>query len=132
MITSVCVRYLGLDERALNLLKVNTSFTDEELEIFFSEFLSAGEFGKISNERMVSLRGNTPIDYFREFHHQMKLNFPKVSKIFLIWPILWIVTFVRFMVNNKKVRNVKLSAVVTKAGERGKLNRKLGLFSREK
>ena len=24
MITSVCVRYLGLDERALNLLKVNT------------------------------------------------------------------------------------------------------------
>jgi hypothetical protein len=81
---------------------------------------------------MVSLRGNTPIDYFREFHHQMKLNFPKVSKIFLIWPILWIVTFVRFMVNNKKVRNVKLSAVVTKAGERGKLNRKLGLFSREK
>lgn len=132
MITSVCVIYLGLDERALNLLKVNTSFTDEDLEIFFSEFLSAGEFGKTSNERMVSLRGNTPIDYFREFHHQMKLNFPKASKIFLIWPILWIVTFVRFMVNNKKVRNVKFSAVVTKAGERGKLNRKLGLFSRKK
>lgn len=132
IITSVCVRYIGLDERALNLLKVNTSFTDEELEIFFSEFLSAGEFGKTSKDRMVSLRGDRPSDYFREFHHQMKLNFPKVSRFFLIWPILWIVTFVRFMVNNKKVRNVKLSAVVTKAGERGKLNRKLGLFSRKK
>ena len=132
MITSVCVRYLGLDERALNLLKVNTSFSDEELDIFYSEFSNAGEFGKTSKDRMVSLRGNSLFDYFREFHHQMKLNFPKASRIFLIWPILWIVTFIRFMVNNKRVRNVKLSAVITKAGERGKLNRKLGLFTRKK
>ncbi len=132
MITSVCVRYLGLDESAARVLNVETCFTDSELEIFFEDFMNAGEFGKTSKDRMVSLRGNNISDYFREFHHQMKLNFPKASRYFLIWPILWIVTFIRFMVNNKKVRKVSFSSVISKAGERGKMNAKLRLFSQKK
>ena len=129
MITCICIRYLGLDVHVAELLDVKTEFTDSELESFYDEFISAGEFGKTSTDRMVSLRGNKLSDYFREFHHQMKLNFPKQSRYFPIWPILWIVTFIRFMVNNKRIRNVKLSSVVIKAGERGKLNSKLKLFS---
>ena len=129
MITCVCIKYLGLDKHAASLLNINTKFIDYELEIFYNEFMNAGEFGKTSKDRMVSLRGNRPADYIREFHHQMKLNFPKESRYFPIWPILWIVTFIRFMVNNKRIRNVKLSSVVIKAGERGKLNSKLKLFS---
>lgn len=132
MITSVCIRYLGLDESAARVLNVETCFTDSELESFYDEFISAGEFGKTSTDRIVSLRGNKLSDYFREFHHQMKLNFPKQSRYFPIWPILWIVTFIRFMVNNKKVREVSFLSVISKAGERGKMNAKLRLFSQKK
>ena len=36
------------------------------------EILTAEEFGKSANDRMVVMRGNSPADYMREFHHQMQ------------------------------------------------------------
>lgn len=135
MITIVCCHYLGLKEEMLAFMEIpRMSFKEdvykEELD-FLKEILKAEEFGKTSNTRMVALRGGGVKDYIRELHHQMRLNFPKSGKCFLFWPVLWTITFIRFLVNNRRVRNVSLWDVLKTAGHRGRLVEKLELFRKE-
>ena len=88
----------------------------------------AEEFGKSSATRMVNLQGSKKSAYVKEFHHQMHLNFPKAGKCPLLWPVLWVITLVRFLVNNRRIRKVALKDVLKSAGDRGKLNEKLHIF----
>ena len=89
--------------------------------------MEAEEFGK-SKGRMVALSGNGLFDYVREFHHQMHLNFPKAGKVFLFWPVLWTITLVRFLRNNRKVRSVSSKELLQNAGKRAKRVKGLHLF----
>ena len=93
MITLVCYRHLGLDRKAAGRLKPGESkLTRSEIDSYFSDFINSTEFGKVSKDRMVALRGNGIFDYVREFHHQMKLRFPRGSRNVLLWPVLWLLT----------------------------------------
>ncbi len=124
MITLVCCDYLGLRREQvewMNLPEYNTRH-------FLREVLDAEEFGKSSRNRMVALRGDTMVDYWREFHHQMHLNFPRAGKWVLLWPVLWGITFVRFVNNNKKIRKISFWAIMENAGQRGRILKDIHLF----
>ena len=131
-ITRICVRYLGLKrDNVLWMGLFDGSKSREELdaetEEFAADLFEAGEFGKVKG-RMVALRGSGPFDYIREFHHQMHINFPKAGKCFLLWPVLWVITLVRFLRNNKKVRDVSSRELFDNAKKRGRLVKKLHIF----
>ena len=139
MITEICRKKLGLDNNKASEIilqekynsdnsKLYEGFSEEDIEKYWDEFWNAEEFGKSSSARMVNLQSVRKRDYIREFHHQMHLNFPKAGKCPLLWPILWIITLVRFLVNNKKIRKVSLRSVLKSAGDRGRLNEKLHIF----
>lgn len=129
VITSVCVRELGLDGR-----KVSFMFGEEHMPSgkvtreFIREILEAEEFGNSTNDRMVMMRGTKPVDYIREFHHQMQLNYPKASRFFVLWPFTWTVTLIRFIINNKRIRNTSTMGVLKKAHARSKLMKNIALF----
>ncbi len=125
MVTLACCQYMGLDEKKVEFMQLPT---DYDVEGFVKEILEAEEFGRSSEERMVTLRGTSFMDYVREFHHQMHLNFPNAGKVFLFWPILWVVTLVRFLRNNRRVRGVSGMAVLKKAGQRSKFMEQMKLF----
>ena len=132
-ITRVCVKYLGLKREkvlSMNLYDKNRSRQEleDEAEDFLKEMMDAGEFGK-NKERMVALRGSGIFDYMREFHHQMHLNFPKAGKCFLLWPVLWVMTLVKFLRNNKKVRSVSTREVFESAKKRSRLVKNMHLFN---
>lgn len=127
MITAVCVEYLGLEEEKVSFLETQM-ITGDQRSRLLKEILEAGEFGKAQKDRMVVLRENGMKGYLREFHHQMCLNFPKYNKIFLLWPILWGITFYRFWQNNRKLRKIPGTAILRKAAKRGKLVRQMELF----
>lgn len=129
LISLTCVQYLGLPKESIDFMKPDTGLSTEA---FLEEILTAEEFGKTSKDRMVALRGNSPWDFVREFHHQMHLNYPKAGRCFLFWPVLWSMTFVRFLINNRRVRKVSLGAVLKTAGQRGKLIKNLQLFRQER
>lgn len=74
---------------------------------------------------MVMMRGTGLLDYIREFHHQMHLNFPKAGKCFLVWPVLWVITLVKFLYNNRKVRNISTKEILKEAKRRSKLMEKI-------
>lgn len=126
MITSLCTRYLGLDrERADEIL---TGTFQGSPEVFMREILDAEEFGLHEKSRMVVLRGNSFIDYIREFHHQMRLGYPGGSRILLLWPVLWAVTFVKFCRNNRKIRGISIFEVLKRTKERSRYTKDLKLF----
>lgn len=123
-VTSVCVEYLGLSKAKCPFSYDN--LTEKELtEEFLRDILDAGEFGYSESERMVGMDGSSFISYIKEFHHQMHINFPKAGRVILLWPVLWIATLFRFLSNNKKLNRAPVRAIINKAGERGKLVKRL-------
>ena len=125
MVTLVCCEYLGLRRACVEWMEISRDYRIEE---FMKEILEAEEFGRSAPERMVVLRGRGVLAYIREFHHQMRLGFPRVGRCFLLWPILWILTFVRFVGNNRGVRKVSIKAVVSKAAQRSEIMEQMKLW----
>lgn len=130
VVTAACVRYLGLEEEKVSFLLEKDVFDDFTTEMFMYEVFEAGEFGKSSAERMVMVRGNRIKDYMREFHHQMKLTYPKASRVILAWPVLWIAALCGFIYRNHKLRGVSSIMVLKKAGDRSRMVEKMHLFDR--
>ncbi|MCH5188769.1 MAG: nucleotidyltransferase family protein, partial [Oscillospiraceae bacterium] len=128
MITSVCVIYLGLNENCCLCRNMNGLIGETDALKFVEDFMEAEEFGRSSKDRMVALRGTSLFDLIREFHHMTCLNFPKMTKVFLLWPVLWMMTLLRFLRNNRKVRGVSTADILKKAKSRSERINKLGLF----
>ncbi len=128
LITAVCCEYLGLKEEYVEFMDVNTGV---DMEKFMIELFEAGEFGKTNASRMVALRGDSPVEFIREFHHQMHLNYPKAGRIFILWPVLWVMTLHRFLKNNRTVRGVSTGEIMKNASKRGALIKKTGLFDKK-
>lgn len=123
-VTFVCAEYLGLSKAKCPFPYDN--LTEKELtDEFLRDILDAGEFGYSESERMVGMDGSSFISYIKEFHHQMHINFPKAGRVILLWPVLWVATLFRFLSNNKKLNRAPVRAIINKAGERGKLVKRL-------
>ena len=124
VLRGVCGRYLGLRDAPAD--------TDEALCVeFLREVFDAEEFGRTAAQRMVMVRGGLG-GYLREFHHQMRLNYPRASRCPLLWPALWCATLLRFLRNNRAVRSTTLWAVLRETKRRSRLTEPLRLFEAEK
>ncbi len=128
VLTETCVKYLGLKRK--NVAFLLKGFEGRELaDDFMKDIFASGEFGHDKRQRMVAMRGTGISAYIREFHHQMHLNYPKAGRIFLLWPVLWGMTLLRFLHNNRAVRGVKGRDILKEAGKRSRLINKMKLFS---
>ena len=131
VITAACIGYIGLDSHNMEFMfgkKLSVMEARQISEKLMFEVLEAEEFGRSSTDRMVMLRGNSFAHYIREFHHQMRLNFPLCGKLIILWPALWVITFIKFADNNRRLRKISGRAVIKKAGERSRLMKELGIF----
>lgn len=123
-ITAVCQKFLGLSTEDNDSLINQTDMADKMLR----EILDAEEFGNSDSNRMVMMSGTGLSAYVKEFHHQMHLNFPKAGKCILLWPILWIITLVRFLKNNRRLRDTSTGEILKEAKRRSALMEELRLF----
>jgi O-antigen/teichoic acid export membrane protein len=131
MVTAVCVCYLGLkkEQTAFMFGKSGKMFPDmQDTKAFLEEIMDGGEFGRNERNRMVTLRGTGIRACACEFHHQMKLNYPKAGSVVLLWPALWLMTLLRFWQNNRTVRHISTGALLKNARQRGRLTEKMRLF----
>ena len=129
MITSVCIRYLGLDEKKAEAI-LTDKYGEEDCMLFMDEVWESAEFGSEDENRMVMLKGTGFKAYISEFHHQTCINFPRASRVFITWPVLWIYTLVRFIRNNRKVRNTSLRTVLSATSKRSRRISHLKLFEK--
>lgn len=129
MMTRVCVKYLGLREKQVEfLMQAEPKDVCDLTEELMAEIFEAEEFGHSSKDRMVMLRGTGLMDYAREFHHQMKLNYPKAGKIMVLYPVLWIMTLCGFLYRNRTLRKVSGRQILKKAKKRSQLTEQMRLF----
>lgn len=125
-ITGVCCAHLGLEETLVpEMLRSETDY-----DPFLREIMDAEEFGSADSTRMVVMKKTGLWGYVLEFHHQMHINFPKAGKVFLLWPVLWIFTLVRFLNNNRKLNRGPAGAILKEASRRSKLVKDLGLLQK--
>lgn len=130
-VTAVCIRYLGLASEKVWFIGKEL-LPEAEAGKFMAEVMEAEEFGKSNQDRMVVLRGTSPFDYIREFHHQMCLNYPGAKKIHIIWPLLWFNTLARFLYNNRKIRKTSVFAILRKTSSRSENKKAMHLFQMRK
>ncbi len=145
ILTAACVRYLGLQEEKVSFLMkeraakeritkeretetIKASAWDELIEDFMQDVLQAGEFGRSQTDRMVAMRATGFLAYVKEFHHQMHLNFPKAGRVIVFWPLLWIVTLVRFLYNNHRFERASVRSILKKTAQRSELMERMRLF----
>ena len=127
-ITMICTDYLGLKEEKVSFMELQGSRRSINARELLKDILAGEEFGHADSDRMVALRGSRLSDYIREFHHQMKLNHPKTSKAVILWPALWIYTYIVFVHNNRVIRKTGTFDIYKNAGRRGRIVRQMKLF----
>ena len=86
------------------------------------------EFGRSDSKRMVVVNGSGLSAYAKEFHHQMILNNPRLSKKVILWPYLWIKTLAIFIRNNRTIRKTKTMDIIKNAGLRGRMIKEMRIF----
>lgn len=127
VLTAACVRYLGLPKRCVQFI-----FTEpvrgDAVFLFMQEVLDAGDFGRSEKNRMVVMQGTGAFAFVQEFHHQMQVNYPRMGRIFVCWPILWGLTLAQFLSNNRKLHRGSVIQIMKKANRRSRLTRQLKLF----
>ena len=99
-----CRMYLGLPDSIDPQTRYNTS----DCQDFITQILKDGDMGTDVSQTLVGSSSYQKVNlftYFREGHVQMKVRFPKASRFQILWPVLWMITFVCFIRNTYKVRN---------------------------
>lgn len=123
-ITSVCVRYFGLSKEKVSFM-MNEKEDKTLLNAIIMDIIEAEEFGYSDKNRMVVLRDSKINSLIREFHHQMVINYPKMSHYIVLWPILWVCTLLVFLRNNKKVRHTNTFHILKNASKRSQIRKRM-------
>ena len=104
IILECCRKYLGLPDS----IDPHIHYNSHDCRDFIIQILKDGDMGTDISQSLVgssSYQKITPLTYFKEGHVQMKVRFPKASHCPLLWPALWIITFLCFIRNTYTVRN---------------------------
>ena len=107
IVIETCRIYLGLPRD----IDSDIHYAAQDCEEFISRILNDGDMGTDVSQELVGSTSYQKINfvtYFKEGHVQMKVRFPKASRIPILWPFLRIATFVCFVRNTYKVRNTTL------------------------
>lgn len=124
MINSVCHEYFGMRIPYGESIIQNKETIDE----FTKDLIDGEEFGRSDARRMVVINGSGLSAYAKEFHHQMILNNPELSKKIVLWPYLWVKTLVVFIRNNRTIRKTKTMDIIKNAGLRGRMIKEMRIF----
>ena len=108
IILETCRIYLGLPETIDSKIHYNKN----DCKAFITQLLEDGDVSQNNGSALVGSGSYEKINfltYFKEGHLQMHVRFPKLGKCPLLWPILWLITLVCFLYNNRTIRNMSLA-----------------------
>ena len=128
VITGTCITYLGLKKERVPFYQ---PCEEEICKQFLRDVVDAESGGRIDTARMVTLREAGYLGYLKQFHYHTVLQYPRARHIWPLLPILYVIAFTRFMINNRTVRQGEsLKNIFKSAANRGALVQKLDLFTK--
>lgn len=107
IILESCRKYLGLSYS----IDAEIHYNSHDCNHFIAQVLKDGDMGTDVSQTLVGSSSYQKVNlftYFKEGHVQMKVLFPRVSRCFLLWPVLWLITFICFIRNTYLIRQTTL------------------------
>ena len=127
IILETCRIYLGLPETIDSKIHYNKN----DCEAFIAQLLEDGDVSPNNGPTLVGSGSYKKINfltYFKEGHLQMHVRFPKLGKCPLLWPILWLITLVCFLYNNRTIRNMSLAQTLRSFKQDNQKSKLLRIF----
>lgn len=127
IILETCRIYLGLPETIDSKIHYNKN----DCEAFITQLLKDGDVSPNNGPTLVgsgSYKKVNFLTYFKEGHLQMHVRFPKLGKCPLLWPILWLITLVCFLYNNRTIRNMSLAQTLRSFKQDNQKSKLLRIF----
>lgn len=127
IILETCRIYLGLPETIDSKIHYNKN----DCEAFITQLLEDGDVSLNNGPTLVGSGSYKKINfltYFKEGHLQMHVRFPKLGKCPLLWPILWLITLVCFLYNNRTIRNMSLAQTLRSFKQDNQKSKLLRIF----
>ena len=127
IILETCRIYLGLPETIDSKIHYNKN----DCEAFITQLLEDGDVSPNNGPTLVGSGSYKKINfltYFKEGHLQMHVRFPKLGKCPLLWPILWFITLVCFLYNNRTIRNMSLAQTLRSFKQDNQKSKLLRIF----
>lgn len=127
IILETCRIYLGLPETIDSKIHYNKN----DCEAFIIQLLEDGDVSPNNGPTLVGSGSYKKINfltYFKEGHLQMHVRFPKLGKCPLLWPILWFITLVCFLYNNRTIRNMSLAQTLRSFKQDNQKSKLLRIF----
>lgn len=127
IILETCRIYLGLPETIESKIHYNKN----DCEAFITQLLEDGDVSPNNGPTLVGSGSYKKINfltYFKEGHLQMHVRFPKLGKCPLLWPILWLITLVCFLYNNRTIRNMSLAQTLRSFKQDNQKSKLLRIF----
>ena len=127
IILETCRIYLGLPETIDSKIHYNKN----DCETFITQLLDDGDVSQNNGSALVGSGSYEKINfltYFKEGHLQMHVRFPKLGKCPLLWPILWLITLVCFLYNNRTIRNMSLAQTLRSFKQDNQKSKLLRIF----
>lgn len=127
-VTSVCIRYLGLEEACCPWMAEWDR--DPALEdALMRDVFEGGEHGKYDSARMIITTRKPGLrTYLLELHRQMKRRYRRLGDCVILWPVLWLLTGIIFLYNNRSLRKTTAKEILDSNRKRNKLVQKLDIF----
>ena len=127
IILQTCRIYLGLPETIDSKIHYNKN----DCKTFITQLLDDGDVSQNNGSALVGSGSYEKINfltYFKEGHLQMHVRFPKLGKCPLLWPILWLITLVCFLYNNRTIRNMSLAQTLRSFKQDNQKSKLLRIF----
>ena len=127
IILETCRIYLGLPETIDSKIHYNKN----DCKAFITQLLEDGDVSQNNGSALVGSGSYEKINfltYFKEGHLQMHVRFPKLGKCPLLWPALWMITFVCFLYNTYTLRNTTLKETLRSFKQDNQRSKLLRIF----
>ncbi len=93
----------------------------EDAEAFLEDLWTYDEETRLRERSPIDMNNSKLVSYISVCHRQMKYHFPKVSKVFLFWPVLWTITIYRFVKDSKTNKIERVDVILQKNDNRRNL-----------
>ena len=130
-VTEICISHMGLERTdAVWTERISAGTYKESADMLYRDIISGGEFGKGEKSRMMIFRGSSPVlvSCVRAVHGAMRSRFPKAGRCPFAWPLLWGLTVLIFIRNNRRLDRGKTKEIIESAKNREKLLKQMKMF----
>lgn len=132
-ITGICITHFGLKRENVDWFEDKYDLDGADIVLYKSIVQKTNSQNR--NDKMLAVLCNDSpwyITCFKEMHRQMRLRFPHLKKIVILWPVLWCVVLGIFLYNNKMLNRNNSIQMLQKEDDEKLVFEKIGLIDRGK